>query len=137
VAIWTLKLDAGASFTLPAAQHPEVIRTLYFFAGKTLMVGDHLLEQHAAAVVRPSVPVTLEAGETACEVLMLQGRPIGEPVAQHGPFVMNSRAEIQQAFADYQRTRFGGWPWPADDPVHPRDAGRFARHIDGHVEKVE
>ena len=68
---------------------------------------------------------------------MLQGPPIGEPVAQHGPFVMNSRAEIQQAFADYQRTQFGGWPWPADDPVHARDAGRFAKHIDGHRETVE
>ena len=47
---------------------------------------------------------------------------------------MNTRAEIQQAFADYQRTRFGGWPCPADDPVHPREQGRFARHADGRVE---
>jgi len=51
--------------------------------------------------------------------------------------VMNTRSEIQQAFADYQRTQFGGWPWPADDPVHDRNAGRFAKHIDGRVEKLE
>ena len=65
---------------------------------------------------------------------MLQGRPIGEPVAQYGPFVMNTRAEIEQAFADYRRTGFGGWPWPTDDPVTTREAGRFARHADGRVE---
>ena len=59
---------------------------------------------------------------------MLQGRPIGEPVAQYGPFVMNDQAGIEQAFADYRATGFGGWPWPTDDPVHARDAGRFARH---------
>ena len=62
---------------------------------------------------------------------MLQGRPIGEPVAQYGPFVMNDQAGIEQAFADYRATGFGGWPWPADDPVHGRETGRFARHPDG------
>jgi hypothetical protein len=65
---------------------------------------------------------------------VLQGRPIGEPVVQHGPFVMTTRSEIQQAFADYQRTRFGGWPWSSDAPVHPRTEGRFARHADGRIE---
>jgi quercetin 2,3-dioxygenase len=137
VAIWCLKLEAGASWTLPAARNPEAIRTLYFFVGATIKIDDRVLDAHSAAVVQSDVDITIEAGKTACELLMLQGRPIGEPVAQHGPFVMNSREEIQQAFADYQRTRFGGWPWPADDPVHDRNAGRFAKHIDGHIEKAE
>ncbi len=137
VAIWCLKLEAGARWTLPVAHHPETIRTLYFFVGSSIQVDDRVLDAHCLAVVRSDVEVTLVAGATACELLMLQGRPIGEPVAQHGPFVMNTRAEIQQAFADYQRTQFGGWPWPADDPVHDPNAGRFARHIDGHIEKAE
>jgi hypothetical protein len=51
--------------------------------------------------------------------------------------VMNTRAQIQQAMMDYQRTRFGGWPWHDEAPVHPRDAGRFARHVDGRRETPE
>ena len=53
--------------------------------------------------VKVSVP---SDGEPA-QLLMLSGKPIGEPVAWHGPFVMNTQAEIMQAFADYQSGRLG------------------------------
>jgi hypothetical protein len=86
-------------------------------------------------VVHPDEPVGVAAGPEGAEVLVLQGRPIGEPVAQYGPFVMNDRAGIEQAISDYQATGFGGWPWPTDDPVQPREAGRFARHADGRLEE--
>jgi hypothetical protein len=49
---------------------------------------------------------------------------------------MNTRAELEQAFHDYRRTQFGGWPFTANDPVHPRERGRFARHADGRVEEA-
>ena len=80
-----------------------------------------------------SLPVELTATATV-ECLVLQGRPIGEPVAQYGPFVMNTEDEIRQAFEDYRRTEFGGWPWPSDEPVNAADQGRFARRPDGDVE---
>jgi redox-sensitive bicupin YhaK (pirin superfamily) len=132
VAIWCIRMDAGARFTLPPAAGKETLRTLYFFDGKALRVGDHTQRETAGLVVRCDEPVVLEA-EGPCEVLLLQGRPIDEPVVAHGPFVMNTREEIQRAFLDYQRTRFGGWPWPSDDPVHGRE-GRFAKRPDGQVE---
>jgi quercetin 2,3-dioxygenase len=136
VAIWTIRMEPGAVWTLPPASGPRVNRTLYFFKGEALKVADQQVRSHLALAMRPEVPVRLEA-TGACEVLMLQGRPIGEPVVQHGPFVMNHRAEIQQAFQDYQRTGFGGWPWRTDDPVHGREEGRFARHADGRAERSE
>ena len=78
--------------------------------------------------------IAIKAGNTACKVLVLQGKPINEPVVQHGPFVMNSKEEIQQAFTDYQQTQFGGWPWPYPDNVHDKDKGRFAKYPDGKLE---
>ena len=79
--------------------------------------------------------LALQGGDDETQLLMLQGRPIGEPVAQYGPFVMYTQAEIHQAFADYRRTEFGGWPWGRSDPVHPRDKGRFAQHANGCIEE--
>ncbi len=136
VAIWCIRMQKGARWVLPPAADPRARRTLYFFSGPSLRVGDRDLAGHAGAVLRSDVGAPLEAGDGDCEMLLLQGRPIGEPVVQYGPFVMNTRAQIQQAVADYQRTRFGGWPWPADDPVHGRDPARFARHADGRTERV-
>ena len=133
VAIWTLKLEPGAPFTVPAA--PGTNRTLYFFRGASLQLGERAVRGNQALELRPGVDAVLRNGPETSELLLLQGRPIGEPVAAHGPFVMNTRQEIVQAFNDYQRTQFGGWPWPSDDPVHPRDEGRFARHADGHVDR--
>jgi hypothetical protein len=83
----------------------------------------------ATITLRADMPALLENdnsdGETA-QVLILQGVPIGEPVAQRGPFVMNNAAEIEQAYADYRRTQFGGWPWADDAVVFAREQGRFA-----------
>jgi redox-sensitive bicupin YhaK (pirin superfamily) len=134
LAIWTIVMAPGARWTLPAAA-PGVRRTLYFFRGRSVRIGDHEQATHAGLAVRADVPVTLENGPDEGELLLLQGRPIDEPVAQHGPFVMNAPHEIQQAFADYRRTGFGGWPWPSDGPVHPREQGRFAVHADGRREE--
>ena len=134
VAIWHARMDPGSSWVLPAAQHPDTLRTLYFFAGTSLRVGGVALDPSTGAVLRSSEEVELSSADGA-EFLILQGRPIGEPVAQYGPFVMNDRAGVERAFEDYRRTGFGGWPWSEDGPVHGPDAERFARRPDGSFER--
>jgi redox-sensitive bicupin YhaK (pirin superfamily) len=136
VAIWSLRMAPNATFTLPPTLGSSV-RTLYFFRGTQLAVGGQPLNSRVAARIQSDVQVELVNGHDEAEILMLQGRPIAEPVAQHGPFVMNTREEIHQAISDYQRTRFGGWPFASDDPVHGREAGRFAKHADGKIERVD
>ena len=135
VAIWHVRLDPGARWQLPPARSPETVRTLYVFDGSSVTIGDREVAGSTAAVVRSDEPIAVIGGPDAVEILMLQGRPIGEPVAQYGPFVMNTETEIEQAFLDYRETGFGGWPWPLDDPVHGLDPRRFAQHADGRVEQ--
>jgi len=135
LAIFTIRMAPGARWTLPSAKHAATRRLLYCFKGKTLTVADRSIATPSVLEVRAQDALELINGGDHAEVLMLQGRPIGEPVAQYGPFVMNTQAEIHQAFADYRRTEFGGWPWGASDPVHPREKGRFALHADGRLEE--
>lgn len=134
VAIWSIALGEGATWTVPSASGPGTLRTLNVFSGAALRVDDTEVPAPSAIHVRPDRAITIEATRGPVEILLLQGRPIGEPVAQHGPFVMNTRAELEQAFMDYRRTQFGGWPFRENAPVHPRTQGRFARHADGRVE---
>jgi redox-sensitive bicupin YhaK (pirin superfamily) len=135
VAILTIKLEAGARWTLPAAQSAQTRRQLYFFNGAGLSIAGQSVAPGSVIEVAGDQAIDIANGAEQAELLLLQGRPIGEPVAQYGPFVMNTQTEIQQAFADYRRTEFGGWPWGVRDPVHPRDKGRFALHPDGRMEE--
>jgi len=134
VGIWTVKMEPGAEWTIPQASD-KVRRTIYFFRGDTLNIEGNAIASQVSAEVRCTEPAVIINGASESELLVLQARPIAEPVVQHGPFVMNTDAEIRQAFTDYRSTQFGGWPWPRHDNVHSRDAGRFALHADGRLEK--
>ncbi|HKX41103.1 MAG TPA: pirin family protein [Burkholderiaceae bacterium] len=134
VAIWTLRMEPGAVCTLPAARGQGTRRTLYFFKGDSASVGGQVVQGPAAITLRADQDVALAAGKTLGEFLLLQGRPIGEPVAQYGPFVMNTQQEIMQAMQDYRRTQFGGWTFGDAAPVHGREPRRFAKYPDGHEE---
>ena len=98
-----------------------------------MVAGEEAAGGHAIEV-RPDRDIELINGDAAAEFLLLQGRPIAEPVARYGPFVMNTEAEIRQTLMDYRRTQFGGWQWPDQAPVHGSDPVHFARHPDGRRE---
>jgi hypothetical protein len=103
VAIWPLAPHAGRAPDAAPTRGPKTRRTLYYIRGPGLtMDGRREDRRPRRAAVRHDAGLELVAGAGGAELLLLQGRPIGEPVAQHGPFVMNTRAEIEQAFADYQ-----------------------------------
>ncbi len=136
VAIWTIKMEPGSAWEIPAAS-PNVNRSLYFYEGESVIVDDQTLNRPSAIELVPDVPVTLKNGNVPSSFLLLQGVPIGEPVVQYGPFVMNSQSEIQQAMREYQQTEFGGWPWSSYEHVHARERSRFARYPDGREEVKE
>lgn len=125
VEIWHAQLAPGATWTMPAPS-AGAERVLYLFEGSDLDISGQVLDADTGALLEPTVDAVVTASTSGAEFLVLSGVPVGEPVAQYGPFVMNTQAEIEQAMRDYQATKFGGWPWPDDAPVHGPEAERFA-----------
>lgn len=134
VAIWTLRMEPGARFELPAV-NIGTERSLYIHRGSGMTVAGREVSTDRRVILDGNGTLELVNGSEETEILLLQGQPIGEPVARRGPFVMNTQQEIRQAYADYQRTQFGGWPWREGGPVHDPSKDRFAKHIDGTYEE--
>ncbi|MGM0565886.1 MAG: pirin family protein [Bacteroidota bacterium] len=134
VAIWIIRMEPDASWTIPPA-FPEIKRSLYFYKGDELRVAGVDIPKNNQVDLLADQPVMIENKKKEAYLLMLQGRPINEPVAQHGPFVMNTQEEIRKAFSDYRKTQFGGWPWNRFDNVHEKTEGRFAKYADGSIER--
>lgn len=96
-----VKMDPGSKFVHPIAQDWNAFA--YVCQGKGT-IGGTRVEQECAVVLEDGDRV--EAGtEEGMRFLLFGGLPIGEPIVQHGPFVMNTQEEIYQAFEDYQRNR--------------------------------
>jgi redox-sensitive bicupin YhaK (pirin superfamily) len=137
VAIWIVRIKkTGGKVTLPPTVNGKAItRTAYFFKGQAKSVtfassgrDSVSLPSMAAVQLDPTVSVDIAASDDGdAEVLILQGRPIGEPVVQRGPFVANSNEDLREVIERYHRTQFGGWPWPSPDVVHPPTKDRFAK----------
>ncbi len=136
VAIFTIKMEAGASWTLPIASE-QVHRNLYFYKGDEITIDGSTTSDVSRINLNPNTETKITNGSEEAYFLFLQGKPINEPVVQYGPFVMNSEQEIRDAMAEYGRTQFGGWPWPMREQVWDRNKGRFAIYNDGREEQKE
>jgi redox-sensitive bicupin YhaK (pirin superfamily) len=103
--LWDVNLRAGKSAESPLPEgHTS---TFLVLSGKVLINGEHEAgEGDLAIFARAGEGITVRA-KTDAKLLVMDGEPIAEPVVGQGPFVMNSRAEIQQAFEDYQLGRMG------------------------------
>lgn len=100
---WDVGLRAGAEVSLPVpATHNAFV---YVFEG-SLRVGERDVPTHSAAILGDGEILHVTAGEKGARFLLLAGKPLHEPVVQYGPFVMNTREEIEQALADYRDGTF-------------------------------
>jgi redox-sensitive bicupin YhaK (pirin superfamily) len=105
VDVWDLRLSGGHEATLPL---PAGHTALLLVQSGALRVGDHDVPQLAMAVLdRAGTDVAVRAPGGDARVLVLAGAPIPEPVAAYGPFVMNTRDEIDAAIADFRAGRMG------------------------------
>jgi hypothetical protein len=134
LAIWLIKMEEGAEFELPSASD-DITRAIYFYKGSSIELDEIGIPESHQAVLDTSTKLKVKSVKEDSCFLLVQGKPIDEPVVQYGPFVMNTRNEIQQAYQDYTNTNFGGWPWDRNDPVHGTEVRRFSKFPGGEEEE--
>jgi redox-sensitive bicupin YhaK (pirin superfamily) len=100
-----VKLDPGATLAIPVPVGSNAI--VHTIDGGGRVAATEVSDHQAALIANAPSTVDLTAGADGFEALVLAGMPLGEPVARYGPFVMNTKAEIETAFRDYQAGRFG------------------------------
>jgi redox-sensitive bicupin YhaK (pirin superfamily) len=103
--VWDLKLRAGSTVRLaPPGSHNVALVVL---KGRALINADEAVDQDEVALFERSEGEIDVRAERDAAMLVLTGEPLNEPIVGYGPFVMNTREEIHQAYADFQRGRFG------------------------------
>lgn len=133
VGIYTVKMNANAKWTLPKTDS-LANRSLFYYKGENINIENRNISSNHLIELEAGLDISIHNGNSNSYFLILEGIPIGEPVAQHGPFVMNTQQEIIEAMKDYGKTQFGGWPWSEKEVTHPRNKGRFALHSNGKEE---
>ena len=133
VSIFTVKMDPKAVWTLPKTI-AQANRSIFFYKGNTIEIDSKIITSDSCIEVRPEQDVEIKNGDSNTFLLILEGKPMREPVVQHGPFVANSPEEIREVMREYGKTQFGGWPWQETEMAHAKSRGRFALHSNGKEE---
>ena len=134
VAVWIIRLDSDGEFNIPNTKS-GANRNLYVIKNSKIKIdGENIIGGSILEIDASKSTMIKNLGDKT-KILMLQGVPINEPVVKYGPFVMNSRSEIEQAFHDYNKTEFGGWKWGNSEPVHEAGKEKFAKLINGKISK--
>jgi redox-sensitive bicupin YhaK (pirin superfamily) len=97
--------DAGQAFAQSLA--PEMNAFVYVYRGALTVAGQAVPLQRMAILANEAASdgVVLQAGEPGTRAILVAGKPLGEPIAQYGPFVMNTQAELMQALDDFRAGR--------------------------------
>ncbi|QQK08941.1 pirin family protein [Miniphocaeibacter halophilus] len=134
VGIKFITLESGAEYSLQKKTN-TLNRAIYFYFGNEITLDDVSFSEREYAFVKGNETLTItNTGKEEAKILLLEGEPIKEPVVAYGPFVMNTREEIKQAYLDYENTEFGGWPFYDDEVVHSINTKRYAKYSDGIIE---
>ncbi|WP_417567232.1 pirin family protein [Marinobacter sp.] len=97
-----IHLVPGGSIRLPV---PETHNSMLYLYEGDASLGDARLQSSAANILGDGDQISVQAGNSGARLLLIAGKPIGEPVVQYGPFVMNTREEIEQTLQDYRDGR--------------------------------
>jgi redox-sensitive bicupin YhaK (pirin superfamily) len=130
VQILTIKLNPNAKFSIKGINE-GITRTLYFYRGNSIAINDTEINVKRLIHLNSTEDIHIENSSETAYLFFLQGKPINEPLVQHGPFVANSQEEIQEVMQEYRKTQFGGWPYKTNEPVHDKNKGRFAKFPNG------
>lgn len=121
--IWDGRIEEKNSVTLP--KFPEDTPVQLYVAKGKLKVEEYEISGKNMLIYTSDDDVTFTALEDT-EFMVFVGKEIQEEVYAYGPFVMNTRAEILQAYRDFEETAFGGWPWSSSAPTIDHRRGRFS-----------
>lgn len=137
LSIQIIEMEAGSDYVVPAVS-TTLNRSLYFYQGEEIMVGEETLRNKEYVFLAGDEEIPIKnSGKENAKMLLLESEPIQEPILVYDAYVMTTEAEIQQAIKDFRETQFGGWPFADAEVYHSVDQERFAMYADGTAEYPE